>query len=816
MRILRAVFAAALAAAVFWGLHFRHGLLPPLGKLVNPFAGFWRNGDRPDPALEVITLPGLRERVDVVWDDRRVPHIFARNDHDLYFAQGYLVARDRLWQMEFQTLYAAGRLSEVVGPAGLEHDRLQRRLGMTWAAERSAQAMAGDPVINGVVQAYADGVNSFIAGLRPHELPVEYKILDFRPEPWTKLKAALLLKYMAWTLSGHNTDLSQTRTRDALGEDFVRSLYPDFPPLLEPIIPRGADWGFQAAPQAADGAGEAPRTPQPPASVPAARDGEADPRGVGSNNWAVAGSRTRTGFPILCNDPHLNLTLPSIWYELQLTAPGVNVRGVTFAGAPGVIIGFNRDAAWGMTNLGADVLDWHRVRFRDSSRREYAYGGGWRPVIARNETIKVRGRRAVRDRVLYTHHGPVVRLEEEEAAEDWIPAGAAMRWAAHDPSVELKAVYLLNRGSSYGDFLEALRHFACPAQNFVYADAGGDIALWSNGRLPMRSPGQGRFLLDGSSPGDDWPGWIPWERNPHVLNPERGFVSSANQHPADETYPYRLGWDFSSFERGARINEVLAAGAGFTPRDMEDLQRDGLSLRARMLLPRLLSALRAATLAPEERRALEALERWDGVFAADSVAATLFDALWRALNERTWNDEKEAGLESVAWPMSNVFLDLALNRPDSPFFDDKTTPGVERFDDLILPAFQTALGRLGERLGPFGGAWRWGRARGTEIGHLGRLPGFGSGKLETPGGPAVVNATQRSSGPSWRMTVALGPEIRAWGILPGGQSGNPGSRFYDNAVADWVAGKTYELLFLESPDDPVPGAASRTELRGAR
>jgi len=820
MKVLRAAFVLTLAAAIFWGLHFRHGLFPPLGKLLNPFAGFWRNGDRPDPSLKVLVLPGLRDRVDIVWDARRVPHIFARNDHDLYFAQGYVVARDRLWQMEFQALYAAGRLAEVFGPAALDNDRLQRRLGMVWAAEKAARAISDDPVMSGIVQSYADGVNAYIAGLKTSGLPVEYKILDYRPEPWTKLKAALLMKYMAWMLSSSNSDLGQTRARDALGEDVVRELYPDFPPFLDPIVPRGTAWDFGAGTDRGD---DVESLAAPPPDIRSPEPGKRalvadrqEPRGVGSNNWAVAGSRTRSGFPLLSNDPHLVLTLPSIWYELQLNAPGIDVYGATLAGAPGVIIGFNRKTAWGLTVLGADVLDWFRVRFRDESLREYAYGGGWRPVAVREETIKVRGRRAVTDRVVYTHHGPVVRLEGEKAVEGWIPAGAAMRWAGHDPSLDLKTFTLLNRAAGYEELLEALRPFSCPALNFVYADAAGNIAVWSNGRLPLRPPGHGRFLLDGASPGDDWTGRVPWEQNPHVRNPERGFVSSANQHPADETYPHYLGWDFESFERGVRINEVLAGREDLTPEDMATLQNDSLSLRARMLLPRALAALRAASLAAEERKALEALEEWDFRFSAVSEAATIFEAFWRALNERTWGDEMEGDEVKLVWPKSNVFIDLALNRPDATYFDDKTTPALETFDDLVLPAFQSALRRLAERHGPLGEDWRWGRARGREIFHLARLPGFGSGKLETSGGPAVLNVAGGDFGPSWRMTVSLGPEVKAWGILPGGQSGNPGSRFYDNAVADWAAGKTYELIFMKFPDEAVHGATTWTVLRGAR
>ena len=810
MKILRAVLAITLAVAVFWGLNGRHGLFPPLGKLLNPFAGFWRNGSREDKPPASLTLPGLRDTVDIIWDARHVPHIFARNDHDLYFAQGYVVARDRLWQMEFQALYAAGRLSEVVGPALVQQDRLQRRLGLVWSAEKMARAFQDDSLISEAVGAYRDGVNAYLHSLSPQDYPVEYKILDYAPEPWTELKTALLMKSVAWTLSGMNQDLVMTRTRAILGQAFVDSLFPDLPPYLEPVIPRGTAWDFRPVP-----------VPQPLAAA-AASPGQNEagpgerPQGPGSNNWAVSGKMTRSGFPILCNDPHLDLTLPSVWYEVQLAAPGVNVYGVTFTGAPGVVIGFNGRAAWGVTAALSDVLDWYEVKFKDKDRREYLYDGKWRPVEVREDKIKVKGGTTSIDRVLYTHHGPVVCLEDEKPLAGWVPRGAALRWAPHDVSNELLSLYRLNRASHYQDFLEAMKSFSFPALNFVYADARGDIALWHSGRFPLRWKGQGRYILDGSKPADEWMGWIPWDHNPHVKNPERGFLSSANQQPVDETYPYYLGWEYGPFERGRRINESLSAGKDFAPEDMIRVQTDNLNLRARLLLPRLLPVLRQVEPAAEERTCLEALEKWDCQERADSAAPLIFNFLWDALNEKTWNDELKPGMDVLYWPLSNVFLDLALNHPDSSFFDDKKTPAVEVFADIALSAFKTACRRLAEKYGRFGRAWQWGRARGTDIRHLGSLPGFGRDRLFTPGDTCTINAIGRTHGPSWRMVVALGPEVKAWGIYPGGESGNPGSRYYDNGVGDWLAGRTYELLFMSSAGQAVPGRTSKTELRGEK
>ena len=830
MKILRAVFALAVSVAFFWGLDNRHGLFPPLGKLFNPFSGFWRNGDRREAARETIRLPGLREAVEVVWDARHVPHIFAKNDHDLYCAQGYVVARDRLWQMEFQALYSAGRLSEVVGPEMIQQDRLQRRLGLTWAAERTLQFLKADSLTTDLIQAYADGVNAYIKSLSPGDLPIEYKILDYSPEPWTKLKSGLLIKYMAWMLTGESKEKLMNATREALGEEFIRTLYPDLPPFLEPIIPRGTAWDFRpltvgptpgGLPRGsvhpgvqgrAPGAGPAQGAGLGSGSGPA----EERPQGLGSNNWAVSGTLTRSGFPLLCNDPHLELTLPSIWYEIQLTAPGLDVYGVTCAGAPGVIIGFNRRAAWGVTAALSDVLDWYKIKFKDGRRQEYFYNGAWRPVVFRTEKVKVRGGPTVVDRVAYTHYGPAVYAEDEKPPLWGIPTGAAMRWTAYEASNEFLSLYRLNRAVRYEDFLEALQTWGCPDLNFVYADTRGDIALWHNGRFPLRWKGQGRFLLDGANPADEWQGWVPWEHNPHVKNPERGFVSSANQHPVDESYPYYLGCDYLSFERGARINEILSSRRDITAEDMIRMQSDILNLRARLLLPRLLSVLQPAQLTPVEKSGLKTLADWDYENRPDSAAPLIFDWLWRALNELTWNDEKKGGLELLYWPLSNVFIDLALNRPDSAFFDDKTTPKIETLPDIVLAAFKKACQDLEKKYGPWGEAWHWGKARGTDILHLGRVPGFGRNGLATGGGSTAINAVQKTWGPSWRMVVALEPEVKAWGIIPGGQSGNPGSRYYDNAVDDWIAGRSYELLFMTSAGQALPGGASRAELRGEK
>jgi penicillin amidase len=841
MKAVRAVLSLLLAAFVFWALDNRHGLFPPAGRLLNPFAGFCRNGAAGDSPPKSLRLPGLRAEVRVLWDDRFIPHIFASNDHDLYFAQGYVCAYLRLWQMDFQARYAAGRLAEVVGPSAVEFDRFQRRFGMAWSAERSLREFEKDPLVTDVLQAYSDGVNAYIDPLGAGALPVEYKILDYRPEKWSPLRSALLLKYMSYMLASYNRDAMMTRLRDALGERTVDALFPYSPPLTEPVIPPGTPLDFEplTVPGAA-GAGAVKRAGRPETSGAPDAPGisAALPSGgpdshvradggrplqpgpspeLGSNNWAVSGSRTKSGFPILANDMHLGLSLPAIWYAVQLTAPGVDVIGATFAGSPMVVAGLNRSAAWGFTNGGSDTLDWYAVKFRDEGRAEYFYEGVWKRTVVREEVIKVRGGPEVREKVVFTHHGPVVRLKGEPpfAVAD-VPEDAALRWTANEPSNEMRSLYLLNRVGGYEDYLRAVESWGCPGQNIVYADRKGDIAIWHAGLFPIRGRGHGTFILDGSSAADEWPGWVPRAHVPHVKNPERGFVSSANQPPVGEGYPYYLGRDYASFERAVRINELLGSMTGVTAEDMARMQLDVTDILARAALPRFLAALKAADLTEMEKKAVQELAGWDFEVRARAVAPTLFNELWREFNARVFDDEKRDGLERMPWPASEVVLDLMLRSPDSEFFDDRSTPAKETLDDIILASFRAAVGNLEKRLGPLGENWRWAKVKRTRIAHLARMPGLGLDYVETDGSGHVINAVSSAWAPSWRMVAELGPEVRARAVYPGGQSGNPGSRFYDNFIGDWAAGKTFELLFLRSPDDRSQSITAETVLGGVR
>jgi penicillin amidase len=836
MRWVRAIVSLVLAAAAFWALDNRHGTFPALGKLLDPFSGFWQNGARSDDLPETLAVPGLRDEVRVVWDDRRVPHIFAANDYDLYLAQGYVAATLRLWQMDFGSLYTAGRISEIIGPPGIRQDIFSRRFGLAWGAERTVAVLGDDAGMREIVNAFTAGVNARIRDLGRKGLPVEFKILDYRPEPWTDLKCALLLKAMALALSSYNQDAAMTAMRDALGQGTVETLFPYVPPLVDPVIPPGTPLDFTPVPVPARG--KAGTTGEEPALPSASRPYEAGPEpapppdpdafasahlparpGVGSNNWAVSGRLTANGVPILCNDMHLELSLPAVWYELQLAAPGVNVRGVAFPAAPFVIAGYNEDIAWGFTNGTDDVLDWYGITFRDGSRAEYLYDGEWRKTFVREERIKVRGGKTVVDRIVHTHYGPIVLWPGEPPFSNMnVPAAAALRWAGHDASREFRALYALNRARGYEAYLAALGDWDCPAQNNVFADRAGTIALWHTGKFPLRPKGQGRYVLDGADPANEWRGWVPHGHVPHVKDPDRGFVSSANQLAADAGYPYYLGADYASFERGARINEILREARSVRPEDMVRMQTDVLDVRARAILPRLVEILEGAATTGTEKKCLEELREWSFEARAALLAPTVFRELWNELNRMTWDDEKTDTMERMPRPASQIMVDLILHDPENRFFDDKGTGGgaVESFADIAKRAFRSAVANLEGRLGPYGEGWRWGKAKATQLRHLARIPGFGRERIETDGAGHVIDAIDSVWAPSWRMVVELGDEVRAWGNYPGGQSGNPGSRSYDDRIDDWAAGKPYELLFLRSAGDVDPRIVRRTVMRGAK
>jgi penicillin G amidase len=832
MRWLSLIVMALVTTGLIVLLDMQQGELPPLGRLLSPSHGFWQNAET-DPALDTneLNLAGLTEPVRIWMDERGVPHIYAQNDHDLYYAQGYITARMRLFQMEMQTRAAAGRLSEVLGAGSkgryIEMDRYQRRIGMLEAAKRTVEAMKTG-TSHDAIQAYSEGVNAWIAQLSPNEYPLEFKILDFVPEAWTPLKTALLLKMMSYDLAGHSYDLQMSYALARHGKRVVDDLFPNHPLLADPIIPSGTPWvldstrcpnqphnQFIADTLALASLLDYIKQPMLADIYGQPRSTHMEPSAIGSNNWAIAGSRSATGKPILANDPHLRLQLPSLWFEIQLSTPDHSVYGVSLPGSPCVIIGFNQKVAWGVTNVDADVLDWYHIRYRDKSQTEYLHDGQWLPIRTVVEEIQVRGGRTILDTVRYTRHGPVAYEEGRKYPEVLtkmkrvVPQGFAMRWLAHDPSDELRTFYQLNRANGYNDYVKALSTYICPAQNFAYADADGNIALWVNGKFPLKWKEQGKFLLDGSAPAHDWQGWVPHASNPHVRNPERGFVSSANQASTDTTYPFWLNWRFETWERGVRINQVLAKMQHGTADSLHALQNDDYNLLAERVLNTMLRGIANAELNERQSEVVATLKAWNKHNSAEAIAPSVFTLWWKKLGEAIWEDDFGGG--RMLYPSTERTALLITRDSSSHWYDDKRTTSRETLKGLLSSTFKETVDSLG-RYAPYGPKWAWAQYRNTRARHMLQQNALSSDVLNAGGSKGVLNATTETTGPSWRMVVELGATPKAYVTYPGGQTGNPGSPQYMQFIEHWRRGELYRANWWPT-EATLPKAGNTREGR---
>lgn len=766
--------------------------LPALGPLFSPFTGFWQNaepiGAGPAPAR---SFPQLEAPVRIAFDEHMAPHIFAGNLHDAAFAQGYVTARDRLWQMDFITRAAVGRIAEVIGERALEYDRTQRRKGMLLAAENALKAWRSSSDELALLKAYSDGVNAYIQSLRPADYPLEYKLMGYAPEPWAPLKCAMLFKYMAESLCFRNSDIPASNTLALLGEERFAELFPEYDPLQSPVVPETVAWDFDTLPLKREAAAPAEMMSE----LIRHRQLPQAPDGIGSNNWAVAGSKTATGKPILCNDPHLGLRLPAIWYEVQLSIPGINAYGVSLPGLPGIIIGFNEQVAWGVTNVGHDVLDWYKIKWADEQKNTYYYGGQTRQVSRLVEVIQVRGRKEpVLDTVKYTVWGPVV-YEGEGPRQD-----LAMHWLALDapatkPFYETGTFLRLMKAQGVDDYAAALQSYESPAQNFAFASQAGDIAITVNGSLPLKRSGQGRFVQDGSDPENAWYGFIPRDQIPQVRNPERGFVSSANQHSTGPEYPYYYTGKFDHY-RGRYINRRLEEMDSITVEDMMALQLDNYSILAEEGAPLLLALLDSTASSLRSHPNVMALRRWDFRFEKDAAAPVLFDR-WLDETHKAAFDELSAledSLEAIL-PEKWLLLSLMRSQPGHEIFDLQGTEAREDAAQVVRLSLEKAL-EVGN-----GNGQTWSAYKNTQASHLARIGPFSSGFIDVGGFGDAPNAIKPDHGPSWRMVVDLSEPARAYGIYPGGQSGNPGSPYYQSMIGQWAAGQYNELFLMKGPGD---------------
>lgn len=787
-------FSVSLLATLclIYALNTRFGSVPPLGKFLDPAAGVWQNALIPDiPESQSINIPGLIDEVNVSFNERGVPHIFANNDHDLYLAQGYITARHRLWQMEFSTHASIGRISEIVGDVAIDYDRHQRKIGMLYGAEKTHELIMSDEWSRTALEAYSKGVNAWIEELTRKTLPFEYKLLDYKPEAWTPFKTSIFYMNMNQTLTFKTGALSMSLMKALFGDEYVDVIYPTFPVNNEPIISNGTKWDFDALNV------EPPTGEFIPRVLENALQADRDP-GIGSNNWAVSGEKTASGAAMMSTDPHLTLSLPSIWYETQLNAPGINTYGIALPGVPAIIMGFNENVAWGNTNTGGGSVDLFEVEL-SADKSTYFHDGNWKPTQLRIETYKIRGESDRTDTIYYTHHGPIAYLEHETSFSSTIPVGHAIRWIAHEASDPLKAFHNINRAKNIDDFRYGLSYLLGPTQNYVFASVDGDIAMLLNGLHPVRWYKQGKYISDGRDKTYDWHGFIPHEQLPHEINPERNYVSSANQHPTDAGYPYYLDYDYATQARAAIINRTLENLEDAIYQDFIDLQMNSDNYWADRWLDVMLDSLRihvdknALELTQTEVAMMDSLQNWDRVNHGESMAALIFNVWQSRIQLNLWKPAIEKMDENpFRYPLIDTSYEVLFRRYGLQAYRELSGDSP-RTSEILMVAFREVHEQLEERFGEFGNQWMWYKYNGSTINHLLNVPALNEPRLNVSGSSQSPNAISNRHGPSWRMVVEMTVPVKAWGVYPGGQSGNPASKGYTGFISDWSNGKHYEL-----------------------
>jgi len=741
-----------------------------------------------------IKVAGLQSQVEVYRDSWGIPHIYASNPHDLFFAQGYVHAQDRFWQMEFWRRQGSGRLSEVLGESTLPIDRFLRTLGWHRTAAQELELMGEEDLA--VLEAYAEGVNAHISTHRGR-LGLEFTILGltgvkFDPEPWTPLNTLTWAKAMAWNLSGNmDAELLRAHIAARLGTPAVGALVPPYPENYPVIVPHpltGAT--LQALPEAAFdfhplGTGD----------------------GIGSNNWVIAGSRTETGTPLLANDPHLGIQMPSIWYEIGLHCDPVgpdcpyNVVGASFASSPGVVIGHNAHIAWGVTNLGPDVQDLFIERVNPENPNQYEYQGQWLDMEIVREEIRVAGEEEpVVVNVRLTRHGPIINDvaggTEEEWAFGWQPL--ALSWTALQPGTLMRSVLLLDRASNWEEFREALSYWDVPSQNFIYADVEGNIGYQAPGRIPIRASGNGSMPVPGWTGEYEWVDTIPFDELPRAFNPPEGYIVTANNAVVGPDFPYFLSMDWSPGYRARRIVELIEADPSVSIEDLQAIQGDSSPVYAQDILPYLLAL---SDDDPRLAEALDLLRAWDGRAMRDSAGAALFEAFRLHLVDLTFGDELGEQLLRQARSTAAVALVDLLADETSPWFDDATTPQVETRDEILLQSLEEAVEELTETLGRNMARWRWGDLHtatfeNQSLGQSGISPIeaiFNRGPVPVDGTVATINNTGYSLGrpygvtvvPSYRQIVDLGDFTHSVSMHTTGQSGHPYHPHYGDMIDPW-------------------------------
>lgn len=819
--------------------------------LLDPIGGVWSEIGRGDISGKInLTFKGLNAQVTIVFDENFVPYIFAANDHDAAFALGYLHATYRLWQMDAQRRLAEGTLSEILGNSTLQQDEYMRIVGLGRAARNtSAWLQANSPEAYSLLESYSDGVNQVIQeDESSHTLPLMFKLLEYSPDSWGVADSIAWSKYMAWSLTDYFNPLVNTKLAIKLGDNDTNILSPVHPYYhdnvtvvpgdgtvnstsinVDPNRLLSEDWfmpwstGIDLSnSQVANGLDEAIDSilelsgQQPP--------------GLGSNDWVVSPRRSASGMAMLANDPHLALNLPSIWYEVYIHTPDLDVHGVTLPGIPFVIIGANKHVAWGLTNTETGVLDFYAEKL-SVDRSMYFFEGAWRSIQTLDEPIQIKGAKTLDFKVNLTIHGPIISTRGCPVSFKWTGNAGFMNDGS-GVTREALTMLMVNKATGYQDLLNALRYWDVPSQNFAFADDDGNFGIITPGLFPYRTVTlptgdvvrveSARSVLNGTG-GFEWEGYIPYSLVPKTINPDRGFTAAPNQMSVGPHYPYFIlgGW-WDPVGRAQRIFQLLSSKNPLGIQDMMHFQSDTYNWYAAALSAKLLGSLRSNSTffgcASNDalcRSIINGLATWNFQMNKNDSRPLIWWAWFSALYDLMFKDYfKSHGIGNRYYPYPETVVWLALNEPNSKWFD-----GDEA--SMLNQAFGIALQRLRGTYGTSWQNWTWGRLHQLMLTHLSGLDALSYGPVPEDGGPDVLmaapipydlsllNSSYRvGEGPSWRLVAEMGPSSSVYGVYPGGQTENPVSNHYTDLVNVWLTYNYNKLQFPESPQDVTHPSAT--------
>ena len=764
--------------------------------MVAALLGLIANGFPPKPSAqqstEPISLAGLKRQVTVRRDERGIPYIEAANDDDLFFAQGYITASDRLWQMDLLRRNVRGELAEIFGAGALAEDKRHRTMGLNTVVEQSANFVP--QALNAAMTAYANGVNAYIDSLTDKTMPPEFRLLQYKPRHWTVSDSLCVGKLLAEYLSASWQADIMRASLAGLPKEKREALLSETSPLDVLVV--GSDRKESKAQHHLRPSGDSTvlatlfeqmRDEKRAREISGLPIADADTFQA-SNNWVVSGKRTASGKPLLANDPHIPAAAPGIWYQTELIAPGIHVAGVTFPGAPGIVVGHNDFIAWGATNLGPDVQDVYLEKWDKDNPNRYLTPSGWRDAEVRHEQIKVRKNpidpKSIEIQtvdVTVTRHGPIM-LEKDGNRY-------ALRWSALDPAtMESAGIFNANRARNWKEFTEAMRGYSGPTQNFVYADVEGHIGYYGAGRIPIRKKGDGSVPYDGSTDDGEWVSFIPFDKLPHTYNPPSGIIVTANQRIAGQSYPYFLSHLWAQPYRARRIFDLLSAKPKLTIDDFRKIQGDVYSIAlvtyARAAAKSLKSA--PATAADLSKLASE-LESWDGLLVPDSRVAPIVSQMRTSFKQRILNAALGPDLaKTYGWPGSDTLIDRIVTEQPQDWLP-KESAG---YADLFRASYEDAREALTKSAGPDEAQWTWGNIYKARFPHpLAQAPLVGLQytiapipQSGIPGAGATVNV-----GPSVSMRLIADPSDwdRTQNGIPLGESGWPGSPHWKDQLEDW-------------------------------